>query len=76
MFISGTAVAAWPVYAALEAARATCLTAPDGLAGWFARAVDADARMPDMAARAGSFVAEGDAAAAAAMDRIVELLAP
>jgi 3-deoxy-D-manno-octulosonic-acid transferase len=74
-FIAGRGVGAWPVYEALEAAGATARIAPDALAAWFARAAEDPAALRPMADRAAAFVSAGDAAAAAATDQVMELLA-
>jgi 3-deoxy-D-manno-octulosonic-acid transferase len=73
-FIAGPGVSAWPVYQALEDAGATRRVAPDDLGGWFARALAGDEALAAMAARAGTFVAAGDAAAGAATDQVMGLL--
>jgi 3-deoxy-D-manno-octulosonic-acid transferase len=73
-FVSGPEVTAWPVYDTIAAAGATALVRVGELAGWFERAVRGDAELAAMAKRAHAFVAEGDAAAGGAVERVVGLL--
>lgn len=73
-FIAGPQVSAWPVYEALEAARATRCAPQNELAGWFSRALARDCTLAAMAARASAFAAAGDAAAGEAAERVLGLL--
>ena len=74
-FVTGSEVSAWPVYEALEAAGATAWSSPEQLADWFTHAIEGDAALADMAARARDLVATGDAAAGDAAGRVLGLLA-
>ncbi|HLZ83996.1 MAG TPA: glycosyltransferase N-terminal domain-containing protein [Caulobacteraceae bacterium] len=73
-FISGPEVSAWPVYEALEAARATRRVRPGELADWFSQALLGDPALAEMAARASAFAAAGETAAGEAAERVLELL--
>ncbi|MDB5481331.1 MAG: 3-deoxy-D-manno-octulosonic acid transferase, partial [Caulobacteraceae bacterium] len=75
-FIAGPEVTAWPVYQALEAAGATRRVPPGDLAGWFSRALAGDPALAAMAQQASVFAAAGDAAAGAAVERVLGLLEP
>ena len=72
--ISGREVSSWPVYGAMEAAGATRCVRPDDLPGWLSLAVAGDPALSVMADHALAFVAAGDAAAGAAVERVLGLL--
>ncbi len=73
-FVSGTTVTGWPVYADLVRAGATALVPAEALGPWLARAITDPRSLAPMAEAARAFVAEGDAAAARAVDGVLELL--
>jgi 3-deoxy-D-manno-octulosonic-acid transferase len=73
-FVAGPHVEAWPAYADLVAAEATRLVAPKDLAGVIADAIAAPHSLGPMAEGARAFVEARDAAARAAIPRILALL--
>ncbi len=72
--IAGPGTHGWPVYDALETAGATSRVTPDGLAGWFSRAIQRDPALALMAERARAFAEAGDVEARTAIDRVVGLV--
>lgn len=73
---AGPFTAAWPVYEEMARRGAVLRTTAADAAGTIARALAGDPALKEMAARARSFVRAGDAAASAAVERIVGLLPP
>jgi 3-deoxy-D-manno-octulosonic-acid transferase len=72
-FIAGQGVWSWPVYDALETAGGTAKVSGAELGPWFELALAASPRLTAMAKAARDVVAQGDAAAGLAAERVVDL---
>ena len=71
----GPHVEAWPIYGEMAAAGAATPVSADSLAGLMVQALAGDQALAAMAGRARAFVEPRDAAARAALPRVLELLA-